>query len=342
MQKHPANGSRRRRVGILVQDGLSPFEFGVACEVFGYDRSDLGVPWYETSIVAPEPGLVRTQLGFSIEAPRGLEALADADTVIVPPVTAGPFPGAADGGRYGIAGFDGRCFAALRDAHSRGTRIASLCTGAFVLAHAGLLDGRRATTHWTSASELAARFPRVTVDAKVLYIDEDDVLTSAGSAASIDLCLHIVRKDFGSDVANAVARTLVVPPHRDGGQAQFVETPLPPHAGGDLLVETLDWAQEHLGEPLCVELLAERAAMSPRTFARRFRSVTGTTPHRWVSRQRVRLAQRILETTDLPIEHVATMCGMGSAANLRQHFDAEVGVPPAAYRRSFSTGSRST
>jgi transcriptional regulator GlxA family with amidase domain len=335
VRKNPANGSARPRVSILVQHGLSPFEFGVACEVFGFDRSDLGVPWYETSIAAAEPGLVRTQLGFSVEATCGLEAIEHADTVIVPPVTPGVPDGLAGGGGYGIAGFDERCFAALRGAHARGARVASLCTGAFVLAYAGLLDGRRATTHWTSARALATRFPLVTVDEKVLYVDEGDVLTSAGSAASIDLCLHLVRKDFGSDVANAVARTLVVPPHRDGGQAQFVETPLPTHAAGDLLVETLDWAQAHLGEPLSVEMLARRAAMSPRTFARRFRAVTGTTPHRWVSRQRVRLAQRLLETTDLPIEHVATVCGMGSAANLRQHFDAAVGVPPGTYRRSF-------
>jgi len=342
MQKDPANAlvarratpaGPRHRVAILVQDGLSPFEFGVACEVFGYDRSNLGVTWYEASIAAPDPGQVRTQLGFSIEAPCGLDAVASADTVIVPPIAPFPDNWAEPDDDWHL---DERALDALRAAHRRGARIASLCTGAFVLAYAGLLDGRRATTHWSSAERLACRFPTVSVDPKVLYIDDGDILTSAGSAASIDLCLHVVRKDFGAEIANAVARALVVQPHRDGGQSQFVETPLPAHPGDDTLVGTLDWAQEHLDEGLTVELLAARAAMSPRTFARRFRSATGTTPHRWISRQRVRLAQRLLETTDFTVDHVASLCGMGTAANLRMHFDMEVGVSPAAYRRTFA------
>ena len=334
MQKDPAKLPRRHRVVVLVHDGLSPFEFGVACEVFGFDRSRLGVPWYETVIAAPDPGPVRTQLGFSVEAPFGLEALAVADTVIVPPVEPATEPEGSNGAPLSH-GFDGRVFEALRDAHRRGARIVSLCTGAFVLAHAGLLDGRRATTHWSSAGRLSEQFPAVEVDPKVLYIDEGDICTSAGSAASIDLCLYLVRKDFGADIANAVARLLVVQPHRDGGQAQFVESPLPSHDGEDLLVETLDWALEHLPENLSVEILAGRAAMSPRTFARRFRTITGTTPHRWLCRQRLRLAQRLLETTDYSIDHVASICGMGTGANLRLHFDAELGVAPAAYRRTF-------
>jgi transcriptional regulator GlxA family with amidase domain len=329
--KDSAKAGERRKVAVVIHDGLSPFEFGVACEVFGYDRSYLGVPWYDTCVVAPEPGPVKTQLGFAIEAPRGLDAVQAAHTVIVPPVGL-----AALGHPDGVAYADERLLGALQAAHARGARIASLCSGAFLLARAGLLDGRRATTHWTSAARLAKEFPTVSVDPKVLYIDEGDVLTSAGSAASLDLCLHIVRKDFGAEIANIVARNLVVQPHRDGGQAQFVDMPLPSCDGTDLLLATLRWAQEHLDENLSVQLLARRAAMSPRTFARRFRAATGTTPHRWLLRQRVHLAQRLLETTDFTVDHVASLCGMGTASNLRLHFDAELGVAPGAYRRTFA------
>jgi AraC family transcriptional regulator, transcriptional activator FtrA len=338
MRKDAATAAGRRRVAILIHDGLSPFEFGVACEVFGYDRSYLGVPWYETCVAAVEPGPVTTELGFTIDSPCGLEAVESAHTVIVPPVEPA-VPGQPDELETGV---HERSLEALRVAHGRGARIASLCTGAFLLARAGLLDGRRATTHWTSASRLAERFPAVRVDPKVLYIDEGDILTSAGSAASIDLCLHLVRNDFGADIANTVARRLVVQPHRDGGQAQFVEMPLPTHHGTDLFVSTLDWAREHLDEPLNVRLLAERAAMSPRTFARRFRASTGTTPHQWLCQQRVRLAQRLLETTDYTIDHVAGLCGLGSAANLRLRFDAELGIAPAAYRRTFAPVARTS
>lgn len=338
VQKNAAKvRGRRPRVAILVHDGLSPLEFGVACEVFGFDRSSLGVPWYETTVAASEPGPVTTQLGFSVEALSGLEAVARADTVIVPPVAPSLEEGADPKGPGGI---DARVLDALRAAHRRGARLASLCTGAFVLAHAGLLDGRRATTHWTSAAALAARFPEIDVDPKVLYVDEGDVLTSAGAAASIDLCLYLVRIDFGAEIANAVARSLVVQPHRDGGQAQFVESPLPARPGDGALHGTLDWAVTHLGEPLTVDVLSDRAAMSPRTFARRFRAATGTTPHRWISQQRVRLAQRLLETTDFTVDHIADRCGLGTAANLRLHFDALVGVSPAAYRRSFAAPPR--
>ncbi len=332
MQKDSAKYSgSRRRVAVLVQDGLSLFEFGVACEVFGFDRPYLGVPWYEMVVAAPEPGSVTTQVGVSVHASAGLEQLRRAHTIVVPPVDPLPASGAPS-----RPGFDERALDALRVAHRRGARIASLCTGAFVLAQAGLLDGRRATTHWTSADRLADEFPEISVDPRVLYIDDGDILTSAGSAASIDLCLHIVRTDFGAQIANALARRLVVQPHRDGGQAQFVDVPIPSHDGEDLLVRTLDWAREHLSEKLTVRLLAARAAMSPRTFARRFRDVTGTTPHRWLSRQRVSLAQQLLETTDLSVEHIASSCGMGTAANLRLQFDAEVGVAPGAYRRTFA------
>lgn len=324
MRKRSASRSGPLRVAMLIGDGLSPFEFAVACEVFGYDRSHLGVPWYSLAICAADPGPVTTQIGFSIQAEGTLADVARAHTVIVPPIVP---PG---GGPV-----DPRIIAAIADAHGRGTRLVSLCTGAFVLAQAGVLDGRRATTHWAHADQLAAEYPAVEVDPKVLYVDAGGVLTSAGSAASIDLCLHLVRADYGADIANTVARNLVVPPHRDGGQAQYVATPLPPAHGGDGLSEVLDWAQEHLGEDLTVPILAGRAAMSPRTFARRFSELTGTTPHRWLCRQRVLLAQRLLETTDLAIEHIADRCGLGTATNLRLHFRAEIGVSPAAYRRTF-------
>ena len=324
MRKRNATRSEPIPVAMLIADGLSPFEFAVACEVFGYDRSHLGVPWYSLVICAAKPGPVQTQMDFSIHAKGTLADVASAHTVIVPPIespTAGPV--------------DPRIIAAIAAAHHRGARLASLCTGAFLLAEAGVLDGRKATTHWSSADRLAMEYPTVDVDPKVLYVDSGGVLTSAGSAASIDLCLHMVRADYGADIANRVARTLVVPPHRDGGQAQYVATPLPPQQDADSMADVLAWAQERLDQDLTVAMLARRAAMSPRTFARRFSEVTGTTPHRWLCRQRVLLAQRLLETTDMAVEHIADQCGLGTAANLRLHFRAEIGVSPAAYRRTF-------
>ncbi len=211
----------------------------------------------------------------------------------------------------------------------------SVCSGAFALAHAGLLDGRRATTHWMYTTRLARGFPAVNVDPDVLYVDDGQILTSAGTAAGIDLCLHVVRLDHGAEVANAVARRMVVPPHRDGGQAQFVREPLVTECGNDQLAATLDWAVEHLGEPLTVELLARRALMSPRTFARRFRAATGTTPLQWLLRQRILHAQRLLEATDLPVEVIAERCGFGSATVLRTHFRRIVDTSPLGYRRTF-------
>ena len=224
---------------------------------------------------------------------------------------------------------------ALRAAHRRGARVMSFCTGAFELAEAGLLDGRRATTHWAHAEEFAERFPAVNLDPGVLYVDEGSVLTSAGTAAGIDLCLYVVRKDHGADVANGLARRMVVPPHRDGGQAQYVDDPVPDGPGADLFGETIAWLQAHLSEPITVEDLARRSAMSPRTFARRFRATAGTTPMQWVLRQRVLLAQRLLETTDEPVDRVAELAGFGSPAALRQHFHRLVRTSPTAYRRAF-------
>jgi AraC family transcriptional activator FtrA len=321
VQKNPAN--HHRRVALLIDDGFSPLEFAVACEVFGFDRTDeIGRPWYRLDICGAHPGPIRSALAFDVIPEHGLDDLRGADTIIVPPI---------EGERV----IGEQVLGALRREHARGARLVSLCTGAFVLAAAGLLDGRPATTHWTSADRLAEIHPTIRVDRNVLYVDDGDILTSAGSAASMDLCLHVVRRDFGADVANQVARGLVVPPHRDGGQAQFVDEPVAPYAAADPFGDALAWAQQHLGEPITVEDLAHRAAMSPRSFARRFGATTGTTPHRWISRQRVLLAQRLLETTDLSIDEVSWHCGLGTATNLRLHFAKMLRSSPTAYRRAF-------
>jgi len=313
-----------KTVAVVAFDRVSLFELAVPCEVFGIDRSEMGVPNYRLKVCAGEPGRLRTSAGFVIEAAHGLEGLAGADTVIVPAwrdvEETPPEP----------------ILAALRKAHRRGARLASLCSGAFVLAAAGLLDGRRATTHWMYADRLAARFPRVQVDPAVLYVDEGDVLTSAGTAAGIDLCLYLVRLDYGVQVANVFARRMVVPPHRDGGQAQYVMAPIPSRCEDDRLSGTLDWALKNLQEPLSVERLASHARMSPRTFARRFRATTGTTPGQWLLAQRLGAAQRLLEMSDLPVERVAENSGFGSAAALRLHFARQVGTSPTLYRRTFA------
>jgi len=320
MQKKTAG---RHTVAAIVANGLSPFEFAVACEVFGIDRSaDLGVPWYRFLVCSAGPGPVITATGFSITAPHDLKALRRADTIVVPVSGRSKDPSE-------------ELLSELRRAHSRGARLLSVCTGAFTLAAAGLLDGRRATTHWKHTEELARRFPEVKVDPDVLYVDEGDIMTSAGTAAGIDLCLHVVRLDYGAEIANRVARSMVVAPHRDGGQAQFVHAPVPDLDAGDPFAATMVWVQAHLDEPLAVSELARRSAMSPRTFARRFRATTGTTPHHWMLRQRVLLAQRLLETTTMPIDLVASRCGLGTATNLRQHFQRIVRTSPQAYRRTF-------
>ncbi len=314
---------RHHHVAVLVDDGVAPFEMGIPCEVFGYDRDDLADPWYKLLVCSVRPGPVRSDLGFTLETPHNLDDLRRADTVIVPVAGSDIEPGP-------------EVIAALRSAHDNGARMVSLCTGAFVLAAAGLLDGRRATTHWRWSEELQRRYPTVRVDRNVLYVDDGEILTSAGTAAGLDLCLHIVRRDHGAEVANALARRLVIAPHRDGGQAQFVDQPMLDGADGDLFGETLGWMEANIAEPLRVSDLAQRAAMSPRTFARRFRSVTGTTPHQWLLRQRVLHAQRLLETTDEPVDVVAHEVGFGSAAHLRQHFARILHTSPATYRRSFT------
>jgi transcriptional regulator GlxA family with amidase domain len=309
--------TRQRVVALVVRDVVA-FDLAIPAQIFGRER-DL----YEWAVCTPEPGPVPTEagLGFDLLVPYGLEALSSADTIIVPGIGDDGLPPAPD------------ALEALRAAARRGVRVASICTGAFVLAAAGLLDGRRATTHWREAALLAREFPAVEVDPDVLFVDEGDVLTSAGVAAGIDLCLHIVRKDQGAEVANAIARRIVVAAHRDGGQAQFVERPLPPESGG--LAATRAWIEEHLDEQLTVEDMARHAACSPRSFARRFRAETGTTPLQWVIGRRVAEAQRLLEGTELPIEQVATSSGFGTAAALRQHFGRALSTSPSAYRRAF-------
>jgi len=313
---------RAHAVALVVFDGVTMFEFGVACEIFGTDRrSDFGIPWYRLFICGASRS-VSVDVGFEMQVPYGLDKIRIADTVIVPPTD------------Y-LDQVHPDVLEALRRAHRRGSRIVSLCTGAFILAAAGLLDGRQATTHWTECEELSRCYPEISVDPGVLFVDEGDILTSAGSAAGIDLCLHVVRQDHGAEIANRLARQLVVPPQRDGGQAQYIDVPMPALDSSNLFADTVAWMQEHLDEPVTVEDLAARAAMSPRTFARQFRSGTGSTPYQWLLHQRVQLAQRLLETTAIPIELVAEKSGFCTAGNLRKHFQRLVHTSPHAYRRTF-------
>jgi AraC family transcriptional activator FtrA len=315
---------RPHAVALVVYDGISPFEVGVVCDIFGGGYAeDFGVPWYQLSVCAQTPS-VTLDAGFRMQVPHGLEALRSAETVIVVP-TAQPDEVPAE------------VLAALREARRRGCRLLSLCTGAFILAAAGILDGHPATTHWSECAELARRYPRVSVDPGVLYVDEGDLLTSAGSAASLDLCLHVVQRDYGTEIASRLARDLVVPLHRDGGQAQFIETPMPALDDAGLFAGTVAWMQAHLDETVTVRDLAARAAMSPRTFARRFVASTGATPYQWIVRERVRLAQRLLETSDLPVEAVARKSGFSTADNLRKHFGCVLRTSPQAYRHTFQS-----
>jgi transcriptional regulator GlxA family with amidase domain len=306
-------------IALAATDGMLHFEFAMACEVFARDPSGLAESWYELVVCGQGP--VRAGR-FLLEPDDGLGRLARADTVIIP----------------AVADVDAELppplLDAVRAAHEAGARMVSLCTGAFVLAAAGVLDGLHATTHWAHTDALAARYPRVTVDPDVLYVDNGRVLASAGKAAAIDLCLHLIRRDHGSTVANAVARRLVVPPHRAGGQAQFVTTPVPARDDHPL-AGLFPWAMRRLDRPLTVEDLAREANMSSRNLGRQFRSVTGTTPLQWLSTQRIRRAQELLENTDDSIDVIAAAAGMGTATTLRRHFNRTVGVPPDAYRRTF-------
>jgi AraC family transcriptional regulator, transcriptional activator FtrA len=317
-------------VAIVVYEGVSLFELAAANDVFGTGVTTAsGEPLYEVLICGPAPS-VMTEARFRMEVPHGLDALDQAQTVVVLPTQTPDLvpPEVLD---------------ALRLARSRGRRLVSLCTGAAVLAAAGLLDGHTATTHWSECADLARRYPRVTVDPGVLYVDAGDLLTSAGSAASLDLCLHVVQRDYGTEVATRIARDLVIPLYRAGGQAQYIETPVPaPDCGGDLFADTLDWLRANLDREVTVAELAARAAMSPRTFARRFPASTGTTPLTWILRERVRLAQRLLETTDLPVDSIAGKTGFGTADNLRKHFNRTLHTTPQAYRRTFRDPAAAT
>jgi AraC family transcriptional activator FtrA len=320
---HPRN----RRVAALVYDGMGTFEFAIVGEVFGLPRPELSVPWYRFSACSLETRPARATGGVRVSAPPGLGVLSRAGTIVIPgwrdPDERPPAP----------------LLEALRRAHRRGARVVSICSGVFVLAAAGLLDGKRATTHWRYVDALRARYPRIRVEPDVLYVDEGDVLTSAGSAAGIDLCLHLVRRDYGADIANQVARRLVVPPHRDGGQAQYVREPLRPESAGGL-APVMDWARGRLPSPLAIGDLARRARMSARTFARRFLEETGTTPHRWLTRQRLLAAQRRLETTQDGIDAVAEATGFVTAETLRFHFRRAFDTSPTAYRKRFSVARR--
>jgi AraC family transcriptional regulator, transcriptional activator FtrA len=312
------------RVVVLGYEGMAPFELGVATEVFGLPRPELEVDWwYSFALCAERPGPLGAVGGFSIDVPHGLEALARADTIIVPgsaDVHTDPPDAVLD---------------ALRAAHARGARLVSICSGAFVLAATGLLDGLTAATHWRYAALLRSRFPRVHVDPDVLYLDHGQILTSAGTAAGIDLCLYIVRRDHGADIANRVARRMVVAPHRDGGQAQFIEQPVPQSTNGDPIGVAIAHALDHLDEPLDVEALARLVHLSPRQFSRRFRATTGTSPGRWLIEQRVNASLPLLEHDWRGIEALGRAVGFPSPASYRRHFREIVGVSPAAYRERF-------
>ncbi len=313
----------RHVVAVAVTDQAPIFELAVACEVFGVQRTDLADPWYDLRLCAAEPGPLRTTAGLAVDTRYGLEELAAADTVIV----------AAMAPRTRLNPPE-PMLQAIRAAHARGARIASICSGVYALAAAGLLDGRPATTHWMFAGEFAQRFPAVKLDRDVLYVDDGDILTSAGTGAGIDLCLHMIELDHGAAVANTVARRMVVAPHRDGGQAQYVQPSLVPGNGAGL-GRCLDWAREHLDRPLTVADLARQAGLGQRTFVRRFADATGLSPLRWLTAERIRLAQQLLETSDEPVERIARRTGFGTAPNLRQHFRRATSVSPQTYRRVF-------
>lgn len=310
-------------VVAVAYDGTGSFGLGVVSEVFGYDRSADGLPSYDFAVVSEGATTVRTDTGLRLVVDQGLERAATADLVIALSwEDADVRPSEA-------------VMQVFRDALDRGARVMSHCSGAYVLAAAGVLDGRTIATHWMYAADLARRFPAVTVDPDVLYVDDDPVFSSAGTAAGIDTCLHLLRREHGTAVANQIARRMVVPPHRDGGQAQYVEAPVPDVDEGSRLREVLAWAQAHLDEPLPVEQLAARSLMSPRSFARHFRAATGSSPHAWLLAQRVALAQELLEQTDLGIDEVARRSGFGAPTTLRHHFALRVGTSPQAYRRTF-------
>ena len=310
-------------VAAYLFEGMSAFELGCVTEVFALPRPELDVPWYDFLACAGTAKPLRALGGFGLVAGHGMKEFAAADTLIVTavPDVRGEVPA--------------ELVAALRTAHARGARIVSICSGAFALAEAGLLDGRRATTHWRYADVFRQRFPRVSLDPDVLYVDEGRVLTGAGSAAGLDLCLHLVRRDHGSAVANAVARRLVLAPHRDGGQAQFIEAAVGTTGRDDGVARSLEWALDNLARPIAVADLARVANVSERSYLRHFARATGTSPLRWLVNQRLAAARALLETGDAPIEQVGTAVGFADAATFRHHFGRVVGTSPSAYRRTF-------
>ena len=320
---HKTNGPH---VVVLAYDGLCTFEFGIAYEVFGLPRPEMGEGWYRFSVAGIEPGPLRAAGGLTVSVDSGLELVGEADLIIAP------------GWRAIDASVPEPLVTALRAAHGRGARVMSLCSGVAVLAASGLLAGRRATTHWRYVDAIADRYPDTEFDAGVLYMDEGNTLTAAGSAAGIDLCLHVVRGDFGADAANSVARRLVVPPHREGGQAQFIAAPVPEEREGLRLGPLIDWMRERLAEEQQIRLLAERAGMSMRTFQRRFEAATGDSVGEWLLKERLRHARELLEKQlSVSLDDIAVACGFGTLATMRHHFRKRLGTSPSAYRKSFGT-----
>jgi transcriptional regulator GlxA family with amidase domain len=319
-----------RNVALITLPDVAVFELGVLCEMFGYDRTPEGLPGYDFAVCSVEPGPVRTHAGFDLDVKFGLDRVEEADLVAVVPYGEG---GGKDALTPPPAVLD-----ALRRAHERGAWVMSVCTGAFALGAAGLLDNRRCTTHWRHTDELARRHPAAKVDPDVLYVQDGKILTSAGTAASVDAGLHLIRQEQGSEVARMIARRMVVPPHRDGGQAQFIETPVQAvHC--ETLQPVLTAVLGSLDHAHTVDTMADRAHMAPRTFARRFRAETGVTPHDWLTNQRLLLARRLLEDTDLGVDTIAERAGFGSAATLRHHFAQRLSTTPQAYRGTFRSHS---
>lgn len=314
-------------VVVLAYDHLWPFEFGIAAEIFGWSRPELDVDWYDFEVAAVEP-LIRSIGGLRLSTARGLEALTDAQTVIIP------------GWRDMTTPPPIKLLEALRTAAERGARILSYCTGTFVLAHAGLLDGRRAATHWRYIAQFREQFPDIEIVEDVLYVDETDIITSAGSSAAIDASLQVIRSDYGTDVANTVARSLVMAPHRDGGQSQYIEAPIQVRPGKSVAA-VLDWARERLDKPISIKDMTTASNMSERTFLRRFKEGTGTTPLKWLRRERVHRAMGLLERTGMDLIDVSIQSGFGSIEGFRTAFRAEAGTSPAAYRKRFR-GQHST
>lgn len=314
------------RIAVLALEGVPPFELGMPSRVFGNARDDAGGPLYEVTVCTADGLPVASDAGFTVGVSAGPEALAAADTVIIPPTHA--MDDLAQGAPLSPA-----LTAALASIRP-GTRLVSICTGSYVLAAAGLLDGRPATTHWLHAPEFQRAFPRVRLDEEVLFVDDGDILTSAGVAAGVDLCLYLVRQDHGTAVANRAARLCVVPPWRDGGQAQYIDRPVPEPTVATTTA-TRAWALERLAEPVTLAELAAHARMSLRTFTRRFRDEVGMTPVQWLTAQRLEIARHLLESSDLPVDLVAHRAGFGSANSLRQHMRSALGISPIAYRRTF-------